>query len=188
LRDVDDKTHYVEQLTPDDPEDPDYMPVCRIVDKKEEYEVQKGRKVAAKAAKQRSAKSSAAGAKTVELSWAIDAHDLSHRLGRIKEFLSEGRRVEVAIAKKKRGRLATTEECENVLRSLKETVESVPGARELKSDEDGRASKPGAPRLMTFVGKEETLPKGDHAAEQLSQERSDQKPNLASEDNVAAPA
>jgi translation initiation factor IF-3 len=177
LRNIDEKTHYLEQVTPDDPDDPDYLPVCRIVNKKEEYEVQKQRKSAAKASKQRSAKSSAAGAKTVELSWAIDQHDLSHRLGRIKDFLSQGRRVEVAIAKKKGGRLATVEECESLLRSLKETVESVLGARELKSDDDeGPPPKLGAPRLMNFVGKEGTQQKsageGDREAEEPSQEGS----------------
>jgi translation initiation factor IF-3 len=192
LRNLDDKTHYLEQVTPDDPEDPDYLPVCRIVNKKEEYELQKGRKSAAKAAKQRSVKSSAAGAKTVELSWAIDAHDLSHRLGKLKDFLSQGRRVEVAIAKKKLGRLATTEECENLLRSLKETVESVPGVRELKSDDEGQPSKLGAPRLMTFVGKEEipqrSTQEGDHEAERPSQDTSGLEPTIGSDANIAAPA
>jgi translation initiation factor IF-3 len=156
LRNVDTKTHYIEQLTPDEPDNPDYLPVCRVVDKKQEYEVQKGRKLAAKAAKSRSLKTSVAGAKTIELNWAIDAHDLSHRMDKLKAFLLEGRRVEVAIAKKKRGRLATAEECQNVLRSLKECVDSVPGAREIVSEDADPAlsQKLGAQRLMIFVGKQ----------------------------------
>ena len=71
--------------------------------------------------------------KTLELNWAIDANDLGHRLKKMEDFLSEGRKVEIVLARKKQGRKATVEECEDVLRRIKETVEAVKGAKETQA-------------------------------------------------------
>lgn len=69
-------------------------------------------------------------AKTVEINWAVDHNDLEHWLKRLREFLDEGRRVEVVLGPKKRGRKASMEEAQAVLDRVNETVESVQGAKE----------------------------------------------------------
>jgi translation initiation factor IF-3 len=151
LASINPQTHYIEQVTPDDPDDRDHIPVCKIVNKKEAYDQNKARSAAVKEAKKLQAKTGAAGVKTFEMSWAISGHDLSHRLERMKEFLGEGRRVEVVLAKKKGGRKATVEECEDVLRIIREAVNAVPGAREVA----GEAAKPmklGAMTTLSFAG------------------------------------
>lgn len=68
--------------------------------------------------------------KTLELNWAIDKGDLSHRLEKFRGFLEEGRRVEVCFRGKKRGRKASLEECERVLEQVRGVAEGVEGVRE----------------------------------------------------------
>ena len=94
------------------------------------YVQEQKKKAEAKSAKKISAMSSSV--KTMELNWAIDGNDLGHRLDRMKEFLGEGRKVEVVLAAKKRGRKASTSECEDVLNRIKGAVDAVPGAKEAK--------------------------------------------------------
>ncbi|KAF1345672.1 hypothetical protein BDV97DRAFT_358806 [Delphinella strobiligena] len=54
---------------------------------------------------------------------------------RVEEFLREGRRVEVLLAKRKGGRRATEGECRGVVDRILETVEGVEGARQVKEME-----------------------------------------------------
>lgn len=120
-----------EQPDPNDPESGRLFPVCKIQDKKEMYQQDMKRKLAQKESKKASAVASSV--KTMELNWAIDGNDLGHRLGRMKEFLAEGRKVEVVLAAKKAGRKANTSECEDVFRKIKDAVDAVPGAKEAKA-------------------------------------------------------
>lgn len=120
---------------PDDRDfDPRYWePVCKMVNRKEEYEKEKARKTKEKGAKKVVDPTSV---KTLELNWAIDVNnDLNHRLNKVKEFLAEGRRVEIVLAKKKRGRVATREECDNVLSRINAAIEEVKGAKQIKAME-----------------------------------------------------
>lgn len=110
---------------------PRMYPVCKILGKKAMYQQEKNRKSAQKEAKKASA--TASSVKTLELNWAIDGNDLGHRLERMREFLAEGRKVEVVLAAKKKGRKASVEECEGVLGRIRGAVEMVPGAREAKA-------------------------------------------------------
>lgn len=124
LNSLDLKTHRLVQLSNAD------VPVCKIVSKKEEYAADKRKKeqqkeVRAAAAKERSVK-------TLELNWAIDGNDLAHRLEKVKVFLEEGRKVEIVLAAKKRGRKASREECEGVLARIRELVAGVKGVKEAK--------------------------------------------------------
>jgi len=73
--------------------------------------------------------------KQVELSWAIDSHDLFHRLRRIQEFLREGRRVEVLVAAKKKGRTTTKDEVDVIMTAVRDAIKEVEGASEWKAME-----------------------------------------------------
>jgi len=130
VRGVDRKTHRLIQLSPDEPNNPDFVPVCKVQSKKEAYEQEKQRKQSQKENKAKSAKMSSV--KTLELNWAIDLNDLGHRLEKVAEFLAEGRRVEIVLASKKQGRKASKQECEAVLKKIADCVDSVPKAKELK--------------------------------------------------------
>lgn len=70
--------------------------------------------------------------KQVELNWAIDGNDLAYRLKRIEEFLRGGKRVEVMIAPKRKGRRAEREEIMVLIEKIKECVQGVEGASEWK--------------------------------------------------------
>lgn len=104
-------------------------PICKIMGNKELWEHER--------TKTKKTKAPAQKVKTIELNWAIDGNDLNHRLDRIREFLEKGYRVEVMMAGKRKGRKATQEEAEALVRSVKSVVDEVPGAKEMK-DMDGK--------------------------------------------------
>ncbi|KAM3423299.1 hypothetical protein BST61_g738 [Cercospora zeina] len=130
LKNLDTKTHRLVQLVPDDPGNPNFMPACKILKKKDMYESDKRARELAKEKKRVQKVVSGEGLKTLELNWAIDQkNDLMHRLERLKAFLAEGRRVEVVCAAKKRGRKASTEECERLVEKIMAAVKSIEGAK-----------------------------------------------------------
>lgn len=73
--------------------------------------------------------------KTIELNWAIDKHDLGHRLETMRGFLRKGFRVDVLLVGKRKKRKAEPEEAANTLRGVRECIESVEGAKEWKAME-----------------------------------------------------
>ncbi|OQO14720.1 hypothetical protein B0A48_00101 [Cryoendolithus antarcticus] len=159
LATLDFKTHRLIQVSPDEPRNRDFIPVCKIVEKKDEYRREKLRKEAQKESKALQAKTNSV--KTLELNWAIDGNDLSHRLDRVKVFLEEGRKVEIVVASKKKGRKATAAECEGLLGRVREVVDGVKGAREVKGF-DGKMGGFGVMVLQgkgTLGGKEEGVSK-----------------------------
>jgi translation initiation factor IF-3 len=99
-------------------------PICKIVDKQAQRKAQK--------AVAKSKRSPAATVKTLELNWAIDGHDLGHRLKRVAEFLDKGNKVEIMIAAKKKGRKASQDEALELIRKIKDTIKGVDGAKESK--------------------------------------------------------
>ena len=122
LREIDRKTHMVEQHG-----EFEGIPVCKVVNKAEARAVEKQRRKAR-------AKNPEQMKKYLELNWAIDQNDLQHRLGKLRQFLMEGRRVEVFLAKKKRRmRDATVAEGRDTLKMIKECVEGVEGAKEVRA-------------------------------------------------------
>lgn len=150
LNSIDTRTHLLVQLTPDvNHDDPDFHLICKVVSKKEHFEEERRRKAQAKEAKKASRVSGEMAKKTLEINWAIDRHDLSHRLQRAKEFLEEGRILEILLAAKRRGRKATTDECNAVLRRIRDLVATVEGAKE-KEVEPGKLG--GAMKLQ-FLGR-----------------------------------
>ncbi|KAF2733947.1 hypothetical protein EJ04DRAFT_403580, partial [Polyplosphaeria fusca] len=113
---------------------PDALPICKIVSKIEiRAQVEKKRD-----AERRKARGAGTGPspKTLELNWAIGGNDLKHRLVKLQDFLREGRKVEVLMRAKRRGKVATGEECAGVLRAVREAVGECKGAGEVK-EQDG---------------------------------------------------
>ncbi|CAG8049098.1 unnamed protein product [Penicillium nalgiovense] len=101
--------------------DYDNPPVCKVYNKKEARELEK--------AKAKSARSSKVTLKQIELNWAIDAHDLSHRLKQLSTFLEKGRRVEILLTTKKRKRKPTVDEIKQVMQSVLDTIREAGGTQ-----------------------------------------------------------
>lgn len=128
LRSLNPKTHTLVMVAPP-PHQPHtlethepHAAICRIIDNAA------AATAAAEAEKQ--ARRKAVDTKELELSWSITDHDLQHKLRRLREFLEKGLNVEVTLAKKRGGRMATREEAERVVARVRETVASVDGAKE----------------------------------------------------------
>ena len=124
---IDRTRYFVVQVVPGNSQE-NVPPTCRLVPKEEIVEISK-----AKLEKKKKKKMDTS--KQIQLNWAIDLKDLEHRLQRVKEFLSEGRDVEVILAVKRRGKRANAAEAETVVRRVNEAVASVPGTQELKTRE-----------------------------------------------------
>lgn len=112
---------------------PTDLPTCKVFSKMELRQQLKTKLDIAR----RAAKGVGAGlsSKEIELNWAIEKGDLGHRLEKMKGFLNEGRKVEVILGPKHRGRVATTEECETLMRAIRDTVDECKGAAEVKEPE-----------------------------------------------------
>jgi translation initiation factor IF-3 len=100
---------------------PDKPPVCKILNKKETKAKEKARAKAAKASRVQT--------KKLELNWAIDAHDLKHRLGQLTTFLEKGCKVELVLTKKKGKRAATVDEIKHVMQSVMDTTKEIGGTQ-----------------------------------------------------------
>lgn len=113
----------------------DEYPVCKIVSKAELRAAQ-DRKLEIM---RRQEKGLGAGpaAKVLELNWAISSGDMKHRLGKLREFLEDGRKVEILLEHnpRRRGRKATIEECAEVLRMVRSEIETINGAKETREPE-----------------------------------------------------
>ena len=129
------------------PSGDEWIPVCKIENKAEVAARQ--RELAA--AKKEQRKIAPEGVKAIELNWAIDANDLGHRLKKVEEFLRARRKVEILVAPKRRGRTATPEECDALLRRIAETVKNVEGAKESRPMQ----GKPGQVASLMLEGKRE---------------------------------
>ncbi|KAL4917540.1 translation initiation factor IF-3, C-terminal domain-containing protein [Aspergillus aurantiobrunneus] len=88
----------------------DGFPICKVINRREQQNRERAIVKAAKAAQ--ATKNSV---KQVELNWAIDPHDLSHRLKQVTNFLEKGRQVEIILTKKRNKRTPTEEEVKNVM-------------------------------------------------------------------------
>ncbi|KAI1466285.1 uncharacterized protein F4812DRAFT_433496 [Daldinia caldariorum] len=103
--------------------------ICRVVDKA-------ALKAAAIEAAQR-ARRKAVDTKELEVSWGISAHDLGHKLRRLRGFLDQGLAVEVILARKRGGKPVSVEAAEAVLEAVKGAMAEVEGAKETRRM-DGR--------------------------------------------------
>ncbi|KAF2799311.1 hypothetical protein K505DRAFT_321206 [Melanomma pulvis-pyrius CBS 109.77] len=131
-------THHLVQLTEgkvDEYGHPDLedLPTCKVISKMD-LRAQHQKKLDLE---RRQSKGLGVGpsTKNLELNWAIAGGDLKHRLGKMKEFLTEGRKVEILFGAKRRGRVANKEECEALMASVRSAVEECKGASQVKEPE-----------------------------------------------------
>jgi translation initiation factor IF-3 len=136
----------VDEFGTSDPED---LPTCRIVTKLD-LRRQLQKKIELKLREETGKVGSSADAKTLELNWAIASGDLIHRLSKLQSFLKEGRKVDVTLGPKRRGKEATRDECDKVLKAVRDAVLDCKGASETK-DPDGMV---GGVMTLFFEGKD----------------------------------
>jgi translation initiation factor IF-3 len=122
---------------------PPQYALCKIVNKREEYERQRQVKE-----RKRADKANKAKLKEVEITWTIGENDLATKIRQMGAFLDKGYKVELAIGKKKRGRDASTEEIKEVLAKVREGFEAQ-GAKETKP----ATGNPGATMKLYLEGK-----------------------------------
>ncbi|KAI1648172.1 uncharacterized protein F4817DRAFT_335145 [Daldinia loculata] len=123
------KTHTLVMVAPPsssaDPHAPEAnAAICRIVDNA-------ASKAAAQEAEQR-ARRKAVDTKELEISWGISAHDMGHKLRRLRQFLDLGLNVEVILAKKRHAKPVPTETAEAVLEAVRGALTLVDGAKEVR--------------------------------------------------------
>ncbi|KAL9000322.1 MAG: hypothetical protein Q9169_001039 [Polycauliona sp. 2 TL-2023] len=104
------------------------IPVCKVVDKLAHRQ--------AEIARAKPKKTASIPSKEVELNWTIAPHDLEHRLKRLREFLNDGRRVEVVFGKKRKGWMLRKDVTQGAAKGLLETIRdqaaTVEGSKEWK--------------------------------------------------------
>jgi len=129
--------------------EPGVPPICKIMDKKLLRESEK-----AQEKKKRKQEKGGKPGKTIELNWAIGDNDLGHRLKKMKDFLAKGTKVEVLLAKKKRGKLASIEECQGLINRIRKAREEVEGSKETRAMEGKipEEGKPGGEVRLFFEG------------------------------------
>jgi translation initiation factor IF-3 len=138
LRSFNKVTHHLVQMNPGKVDeagnqDPDNLPTCRVISKID-LRAQHERKLETMRRQEKGRSASGPTPKSLELNWAIAPGDLKHRLESMKRFLREGRKVEVLLGPKKRGKKATQEEAEAVMKRVREAVEECKGSKEVKSE------------------------------------------------------
>ncbi|KAL4934686.1 putative translation initiation factor IF3 [Aspergillus undulatus] len=142
LRSIDRRTHYILQVSP---AQPGQDPVCKIINRSEHY---KRTRELAKAVK--AARAANQAVKQIELNWAIDDHDLSHRLGQMAKFLDKGRKVEVILLRRKHRQTPTPEMVNSLMEKVLQAVKDA-GAAQI-SPVEGEPGK----RLMYTVKKKDS--------------------------------
>ncbi|KAI1097014.1 hypothetical protein F5B19DRAFT_435505 [Rostrohypoxylon terebratum] len=108
--------------------------ICRIIDNAS-LEAAQAELEAAQAAMEATLRRRALDVKEIEMSWSITPHDLSHKLKRIQTFLNKGLKVEISLARKRRGRDATRDEAHRVILAIREAVSQVEGVQETRKVE-----------------------------------------------------
>lgn len=72
--------------------------------------------------------------KQIEMNWAIDGHDLGIKLKQLENFLGKGKRVEILLASKRKGRKAELAEAMALLKEIRSRLAEM-DAKEVKTME-----------------------------------------------------
>lgn len=128
MRNLNRLTEHLLQVTPVDPAS-GKLPTCKIYSKIHLSDARSARNGKANGGAKKVISS-----KSLEVNWAIAEGDLGVKLSQLEVFLREGRKVEMILARKKRARAATGEECQAVLKKIRGAAGRVPGAKEEKTE------------------------------------------------------
>ncbi|GAA6063687.1 hypothetical protein JCM10212_003354 [Sporobolomyces blumeae] len=114
-----DRTRFSIQLV-DPSHDP---PICRILDKKEQYERARAKKL--KDAERQATQAASQGGETkeVHLTWGVSPHDLEHKLKKGKELLAKGNRLLIGLADKKRTVKVSQDVRNQVLKQVEDALQ-----------------------------------------------------------------
>ncbi|ENH70414.1 Translation initiation factor 3, C-terminal [Fusarium oxysporum f. sp. vasinfectum] len=163
-----DSLRMVTPYIPGDPkkDKPTQYAICKIVNKREEYERQRELTQRRRLSKQTTPKT-----KEVEMSWAISEHDLGVKTQQLVGFLSKGMKVELILGFKKKGQKRRTSEdtAEEVYTKVNKLVEQL-GSREYKP-RDGEVGKTMRIYLEGIIKQARAKPQ----VEEVSQDADDQK-------------
>ncbi|KAL8839890.1 MAG: hypothetical protein Q9170_001570 [Blastenia crenularia] len=132
---VGDKVHprYADQPEPEEglQDTRPRIPVCKVVPKMQ-FRLAEAKRLKPK-------KDVAAMSKQLSFHWTMAPNDLKHRLDKLKQFLDDGRRVDVIFGKKRKGwkhkKDITDEEASRMMKQIRDTVAEVEGAKEWKEME-----------------------------------------------------
>lgn len=141
-------------------EDRNHYPTCKIFTLEELAGIRK-RKAQSVAENAKKIRKIDVGSKELELSWAIGENDLMHRMKRAREFLAEGRRLDVTLKRKKGTRDVTERECRRLVDAIEGELGQVQGAKERKDPE----GDPG--KIMTLFWQGTELPKTQETPDAL---------------------
>ena len=111
---------------------PESFAVCKIVNKKEEYEKERDKRTKQKV--NAAAGGVAPKTKEMELSWGISGGDVDTKMRQIVGFLEKGMKVRVVFGKKKRGKEVTGKDAAALVAKVREGIEGA-GGRESKGAE-----------------------------------------------------
>ena len=138
-------TQYLQEVAPANQNEERPYPICKMFEKKHEREME--------TAKQKVKKETKKQEKQLEINWTIDDNDLGHRLGKMKDFLGKGYKVEIMFGVKRKGwrqrRQASEEDTKALVGKIKSTMEALDGAREWKP----MSGKLGGQAVLYFEGK-----------------------------------
>ena len=137
-------TQFLQEVGPANRDEGRLYPICKMFDRRHVREMEMAKEKAKEVKKQE---------KHLEINWTIDDNDLGHRLGKLKEFLEKGFKIEIMFGVKRKGwrkrRQASEEDMKRLVDKIKGTVEAVEGARELKP----MSGKLGGQAILSFEGK-----------------------------------
>ena len=93
------------------------LPIVKVVNKEEEARKEReGKK------KKREERDPGATKKTLELNWAIERGDEAHRVETLRKFLGKGFKVDVVLAKKRKGKVVTEDVAGELVKRIRAVV------------------------------------------------------------------
>lgn len=166
LRSLDRTTHALRVVAPGS----DGVPVCRVIDLREEAAVHASRKEREKEREKKRLRY-----KIVEINWAIARNDFEMKMERMRKFIQDGCRVELVLLRRRGAKKVDERECREVLGWVREAIAGVEGAGEARAA-DGVLGK----TMRLFVEREEKGKAGgkkgeEKKAEEKGEERAEEQ-------------
>ncbi|EST04633.1 hypothetical protein PSEUBRA_006393 [Kalmanozyma brasiliensis GHG001] len=80
------------------------FPICRLIDKKEEFDRMRNAKRASSSSTPSYASTSGGGSKEVQLTWSVSPNDLAHKLSKARKEMIRGARINLVVTTESGGR------------------------------------------------------------------------------------